>query len=667
MNESVLVTLAMLNVNWDDAGTSYIHNFIPFVADSLRDRGAEVVSTPELQADLAERFGIDLPQPAIQGIVNRAARDGLLVREHGVLRPVPDRIAEFDLGPRRRDVLRQHEAAVDKLQAFAGRSGRDAWERPAAEEALLSFLAERSLPVLRAIVRGRTFEPELFVNSEAEYLVSAFIADAFERDPETFGYIETVVKGTMLAAALYLPNAGQPTRRITDLDIYLDTPFLLRALGWDEPATVAAAEELMKLLRSIGARLACFDHTAEEVRNVLASCVRNLSQARRGRERPIQMPIVEFCLANGIGPSDVDRRSEKLEQDLRRLGITVMDPPPYEVSTTVDETLLEETLQDCVHYQRDETRLFDLKSLTAINRLRNGRSFRNLEDAKAIFTTPNFNLVLASRRFFRERPDGSRVPVCTVDHELATVAWLRSPVTTPDLPSKQILADAYAAMYPDERLWSRYLDEIDRLEGDATLSEDDYYVLRFSVEARRALMQETLGQEQVFTTGTVTEVLRRAHENKQAELMSHLRSTNAVLEEVQGTLAAEAQRADAAEQTAADVAERSAQKLRDQKSTDRLRRQVLADRYAHRAARSLYWSLVVLTTLAVVASLPSPMPAWLGAPVWIPVGIVWLVLLAMGALSVANLAESVSLNGLSQRFEGWLASRILRYLDRNLG
>jgi hypothetical protein len=38
VNESVLTTLAMLNVNWDEAHKSYIHNFIPFVGD-CRARG----------------------------------------------------------------------------------------------------------------------------------------------------------------------------------------------------------------------------------------------------------------------------------------------------------------------------------------------------------------------------------------------------------------------------------------------------------------------------------------------------------------------------------------------------------------------------------------------------------------------------------------------------
>jgi hypothetical protein len=627
---------------------------------------AEVVSSTELKQALLDRFGLDLPEPAIQGIIGRAARDGLVTRGHGVLRPVRAEVLKYDLESERSSVLRQHEAVVDRLIAFAEGNSDEGWNREDVEQALLAFLEERSLPVLRAIVRGQSYEPELFVDSKAEYLVSAFIANAFERDPEAFSYIEILVKGSMLATALYLPNAGQATKAITDLHIYLDTPFLLRALGWDEAPAVAAAEELMALLKSLGARLTCFTHTTDEVRNVLASCVHNLSQARRGRERPVQMPIVEYCLANGIGPSDVDRRSEKLERDLSRLSISVFDAPDYEIATTVDEKKLEEMLQEYVHYQRDETRTFDMKSLTAINHLRGGRSYRNLEDAKAIFTTPNVRLVLASRKFFREKPDGDLVPVCTVDHELATVAWLRSPVTSPELPAKQILADAYAAMHPDERLWSRYIDEIDRLEADDSLSDEDYHVLRFSVEARRALMRETLGQEDVFTTGTVTEVLRRAHANQQAELMGQLRTTNATLEEVQHSLR-DAEAEAEGERLARQQAEEQARELlRSKRASDQLMRSVMADRYAHRLAVGLYWTLAGLVTVALVLTLPEPLPSLLGDAAWIPVAVVWVLLAGLVLLSFLNLAIGVSLRSLSDNFEEWLSGRIRAFLDRNL-
>lgn len=378
------------------------------------------------------------------------------------------------------------------------------------------------------------------------------------------------------------------------------------------------------------------------------------------------MPIVEFCLANGIGPSEVDRRSEKLKVDLHRLGVSVLDAPNYEISTTLHEPELEDVLQQWVRYQRSDTRMFDLQSLTAIYRLRNGKSYRSLENAKAIFTTPNIKLVLASRQFFRERPEGNRVPICTVDYELATVAWLRSPVTSPELPRKQILADAHAAMLPDERLWGRYIDEIDRLEADESISEEDYHILRFSVEARRALMQETLGQEDVFTTGTVTEVLRRAHEMQQADLMGQLRSANAVIEEKQATLSsAQAEAAQALrlrDEEAAEAARRSS----EQAAGQRARRRSMADRYAHQASVGVYATAVVLVTIAVVLSLPSPLPHLVGGAGWAYLLVVWVLLVGLAVLGIANISAGTSLRDLSQRFERWLAARILRFLDRNL-
>jgi hypothetical protein len=123
VHDSILVSLAILNVNWDETHSSYVHNYVPFVADCLQRSSSEYVSIPELQAALENDFGLRLPQPAIQGIVGRAARDGLLVRERGVLRTNREALAGYDLTAKRTAAVREHEALVSKFVEFARSRG----------------------------------------------------------------------------------------------------------------------------------------------------------------------------------------------------------------------------------------------------------------------------------------------------------------------------------------------------------------------------------------------------------------------------------------------------------------------------------------------------------------------------------------------------------------
>src|SRR4051812_36430276 len=80
-----VATLAIIKVNWDEH-QDYIANFIPLVASAIRSADSDEVSIPEVQSQIQSDFGLTLPQGALRTILNRAARDGLVRREHGIYR-----------------------------------------------------------------------------------------------------------------------------------------------------------------------------------------------------------------------------------------------------------------------------------------------------------------------------------------------------------------------------------------------------------------------------------------------------------------------------------------------------------------------------------------------------------------------------------------------------
>jgi hypothetical protein len=95
--------------------------------------------------------------------------------------------------------------------------------------------------------------------------------------------------------------------------------------------------------------------------------------------------------------------------------------------------------------------------------------------------------------------------------------WLREPTAMPDLPRDRIIADAYAALNPKPELWLKYNEEIERLRTEGHLEEDDVVFLRYGKEAQEALMDETRGNPDAFTAGTVTQVLQRSREVAKAD------------------------------------------------------------------------------------------------------------------------------------------------------
>lgn len=233
--------------------------------------------------------------------------------------------------------------------------------------------------------------------------------------------------------------------------------------------------------------------------------------------------IADYFIPQGKRSSDIEFIISRLPEILNKHKINIVDRPSHAIPLGLDETEFTRILQEEVRYQRKEPLQHDIDALTSIHRLRKGQLSRSIESCKSIFVTTNISLARACARFFRKEYHGTTVPLCTVDNVLTTIMWVKKPITAPDLPKKRIIADCYAALNPQDNLWKIYLDEIDRLQVSGDLTDDDYNLLRYSTEARRALMDVTLGEFEAFVEGSVYEVLNRAKENLRAELEKALR------------------------------------------------------------------------------------------------------------------------------------------------
>ena len=526
MSTNPLVAFAILSVNWDEHGKSYTHNYIPFIASCLERSTNESTDEDQLRSSIESDFGITLPSPVLRTILRRAAKDGLVERKNRQIIPNVDKLTAYDFESKRTQVTSDCETLIDRFIQFLDDDNNDlAITRPEAERILFDYIADRSLPILRASVHRSPLDLEELPQTRYAYPTARFIIDMHENDPHVFEQIDRIVKGSILASAVYLPDFESLNRRIQDLIIYLDTPYLIELIGLTQPPAVEAARELFELLKTLGARLACFEHTLLETQGVIRSSASQLrSLLSRPNHSSSYTPLVEHCIAARVPSSDLDVRAELLPDELADLGVRVHETPEYTEAFSVDEERMQSVLQASVRYRNENTRYRDVQSLTAVHRIRRGRKKRRLEEAAAIFVTPNDNLVHASREFFNESPQGDLVPICALDSELATVAWLKKPAVAPNLPRKQLIADCYAASYPSDDLWTKYLDEIDRLESQDSFSDEMYYALRYSVEARRLLMDITSGETGTVNPQTIGRVLDGVKRTLTAEVTVQLKT-----------------------------------------------------------------------------------------------------------------------------------------------
>jgi hypothetical protein len=486
------------------------------------------------------------------------------------------------------------------------------------------------------------------LEDRSEYLVNAFVAHLNERDPGGFEFIETVVKGVMLANVFYLPDLGAVNQRFENVEFYFDTPLLLKALGLDGDAPKVASRELLDLLYQQNALLRCFEHTRDEVYGVLDASAHALRRGVAGYG-----PTHEYLVRAGYRASDVELIIASLDRRLEGLRVHVKPRPLFTESLGVDENHLEATLSEEVNYRRPEALHHDLDSLTAIHRLRQGENVRRVELCRAIFVTTNSGVVRAAMRFFDGEGVVASVPCAILDYTLATLAWLKQPLGAPELPRKRILADCFAALNPSEALWVRYLAEIDRLKREGDITEEDYYLLRYSSEARVALMDRTLGDVSAFSGGLVEEVLEVARASARAQVEEAFIAERTRREEAERR-AAEAERETVGTRRAAQ-AQREAQLNRINE---------IATTVGKWTSRVVFYALTLVILAALILTVPRPFPS---VPDSFQRAILPLVLLGLFVLlllSMANLVLGTTVQSVSRRLEVRVSHRVEGWLQK---
>lgn len=324
-----------------------------------------------------------------------------------------------------------------------------------------------------------------------------------------------------MASAVYYENPSAVTERFEDVTAYLDTPLVLEALGVNGEQVRAPIVEMLTLLEKQGVTVRMLRRTFDETQGVLDAHGANTGDRRYDAGRG---PIRGL-----MSPSDARMLSARLEDRLGELGIRVVERPAFERRYAVNEDVLEERLQAAIEYKNPGARVHDVEALVAVHALRRGRRPSRLEKANAMFVTTNRTLAWAAHRFFCDEygRETARAPVCVTADGLATRLWLKTPNEAPDLPTRQLLARAYAALQTSDALLDKYLAEAERLRKAGTVSERDYLIMRSSDDLLRRVTEATLNDPDAFTEGTIDEIREREMEAVRSAASARVERANA--------------------------------------------------------------------------------------------------------------------------------------------
>lgn len=518
MQVSTVTSLAILKANWDNLNRDYIQNFVPLVAECIRLMPEEVISTPEIKNQLQSSFGLNLPHHVIDSVLRRVSRDKYIYRDHGVYRKNRDLLETLNFKDTRLEIIERHDHLINHFIAFCKQTHNIELDIELAESAIQAYIDDNQINIIDAKSKNSIIPHVDYPQQSSRFLVASFVKYIQENQLPSFEYFETVVKGNMLANAVFLPNYNHTPKKFQQTQVYLDTSFILFAIGHAGEARQGPCLELIQLLKDFEANIFCFTHTLDECRGILNASAQIIAN---NQIKDAYGPSVSFFLSKGYKSSDIVLFTEKLDEDIRNLGIRVVDKPDYtQQEYMIDEAELEKILNDAktrngrsakqeVYRNRVALRR-DVDSIAAIMRIRRNALPIYYENCYAIFITTNTWLTSVSQNLFYKDTASNVVPACQTDFALTNILWLKQPNQAPNLPRKRIIADYYASMQPTDKLWKCYITEIEKQQAENRLVESDYYILRYMLESKQALMDVTLGDEDAFTQGSVQEILEVA-------------------------------------------------------------------------------------------------------------------------------------------------------------
>ena len=141
MKQTLLSSLAFLKVHSDSTNEIFLDNFIPFVAQSLKQLKEDVISIPDLQDELLQGFGLCIPQSVIKAILYRAKKVGGYVKlEDKVFNKINEKLNELVFSSVQEKVERIYAALIKDFIDYSNTKFGMLFSVEEAEQALLSFI-----------------------------------------------------------------------------------------------------------------------------------------------------------------------------------------------------------------------------------------------------------------------------------------------------------------------------------------------------------------------------------------------------------------------------------------------------------------------------------------------------------------------------------------------
>lgn len=496
-NNSALISTAMLSAIFEENRQDNIALLIPFVIKIIYDDND--VSENDIVDRMQSTYSFhNFPHAICKLIINRLKKQQIIKQENGkyiFLSDVSRKVKEFT--ERHEKSKKEVDEIIHDLSDYFKKNTNIKLSYMDCRNSFAMFLDQNGYLLYEDLGNSTRINKNI---DSITYHIGRFINGHIDKQDMIYNYLINIVEGSLIANALYVNIDNEKNTNLRKLTCFFDTPFMLRVLELKLPDENKSALELVSLLKELKAEIKCFRHNFNEIENILEEYIKNYGKP--------QEKTLENLIIKNYSETDVRNLLNSLDTLFANLGIEIVDIPSYDKNkykNVIDEKKLNENLINTYKNKNTNPKIIenDVKSVSAIMRLRDGKEYRKLEDCNAVFVTTNKDIRIETVKLLNLDTNFKISPVMS-DIDLTAVVWLKSMISNKKIPEMKLTENAIAAIKPSISLRKKFNQTLSNLKtSKVDVTPDTLYNLLCSNYFVENLMINVNGDFQKISPGVL--------------------------------------------------------------------------------------------------------------------------------------------------------------------
>lgn len=272
-------------------------------------------------------------------------------------------------------------------------------------------------------------------NAKYYYILQCFLKKLYNSDRKSLSLIENFgIANQIQNIVIY--SAEVDKHFLTDCVVFLDTPILMRVLGYDGMELAKSYRAFVIDLKEAGAKIKIFEHTFEELWSILFNFKRCIAQGIFDGKGVMTFLNARKEILESSEKKELPLDKELVRDNIGTLGFEIIDISEIDslkdkdnyADWNIDVSILKECLIKAdSSYQRYESRLNkDCQSITSIFRLRRNigiSSPKNFRDGKYYLLVDNFALITAIKDYYNRINDKKNINELLLESSIIFDLW----------------------------------------------------------------------------------------------------------------------------------------------------------------------------------------------------------------------------------------------------